>query len=148
MRNMVVLVDTNVLLNYITNREDAYLEQSIKIVEMCAKEELNGYVAFHSLSTLWYVLRKKGSRQRRENLRDICRIFRVAAASQDEIIDAIEKDSFEDFEDCLQDKCAKAVGAEYIITVNTCDYNHSEILAINPADFLEQMKDRKGNARF
>jgi len=33
MKNMVILIDTNVLLNYITNREDDYLEQSVKIVE-------------------------------------------------------------------------------------------------------------------
>ncbi len=41
MRNMVVLIDTNILLNYITNREDSYLEQSIKIVELCAKGNTN-----------------------------------------------------------------------------------------------------------
>ena len=51
MQNMVVLIDTNVLLNYLTNRSDVYLEQSIKIVEMCAKGECIGYIAFHTLST-------------------------------------------------------------------------------------------------
>ena len=143
MKNMGVLIDTNVLLNYITNRKDIYLEQSIKIVEPCAKGRLNGYIAFHSLSTLWYVLRKKSSGERRENLKDICKIFRVAAASQAEIMDAIDKDSFEDFEDCLQDKCAKEVGADYIITVNEKDFHNSEIPAINPADFLERIKSWK-----
>lgn len=58
MQNMAVLIDTNVLLNYITNREDVYLESSVKIIEMCAKGELQGYMAFHSLSTIWYVLKK------------------------------------------------------------------------------------------
>ena len=106
MKNMVVLVDTNILLNYLTNREDEYLEHSIRIVEMCAKEECIGYIAFHTLSTLWYVLRKHSDNVRRENLRDICEIFTVASASQKEILDAIDKDSFSDFEDCLQDKCA------------------------------------------
>ncbi len=143
MKNMVVLIDTNVLLNYITNREDIYLEQSIKIVEMCAKGKIDGYIAFHSLSTLWYVLRKKSAKERRENLKDICKIFRVAAASQTEIMDAIEKDSFEDFEDCLQDKCAKEVGANYIVTVNEGDFRNSEIPAVNPSDFLEQTEYRK-----
>lgn len=71
MQNTAVLVDTNVLLNYITNREDAYLEQSVKIVEMCAKGEIQGYIAFHTLSTLWYVLRHKSSRKRRENLKSL-----------------------------------------------------------------------------
>ena len=32
MQNMEVFIDTNVLLNYITNREDKYLKESIRIV--------------------------------------------------------------------------------------------------------------------
>lgn len=142
MQNTAVLIDTNVLLNYITNREDAYLKQSVKIVEMCAKEEIQGYVAFHTLSTLWYVLRQKSSGERRENRRDVCRIFCIVAASQTEIMDAIERDEFEDFEDCLQDKCAKEAGVDYIITVNEKDFCNSEIPALNPADFLEKINSR------
>ena len=57
MKNMAVLIDTNILLNYITNRNDKYLNESIKIVEFCALGKLNGYIAFHTLSTLLYVLR-------------------------------------------------------------------------------------------
>lgn len=140
MQNMAVLIDTNILLNYITNREDKYLNESIRIVELCALGKLNGYIAFHTLSTLWYVLRKKSDKERRENLRDICTIFSVASASQTEIMDAIEKDSFADFEDCLQDKCAKEVGADYIITVNEKDFINSEIEAVNPYKFMEKIK--------
>ena len=137
MQSMVVLIDTNILLNYLTNREDDYLEHSIRIVEMCAKGECIGYIAFHTLSTLWYVLRKRSDNERRENLRDICEIFTVASASQKEILDAIDKDSFSDFEDCLQDKCAKEVGADYIITCNGKDFENAEVAAVNPKEFLE-----------
>lgn len=140
MQNMAVLIDTNILLNYITNREDKYLNESIRIVELCSLGKLNGYIAFHTLPTLWYVLRKKSDKERRENLRDICTIFSVASASQTEIMDAIEKDSFADFEDCLQDKCAKEVGADYIITVNEKDFINSEIEAVNPHEFMEKIK--------
>ena len=139
MKSMVLLIDTNILLNYLTNREDVYLEQSVKIVEMCAKGECTGYIAFHTLSTLWYVLRKRSERERRQNLRDVCEIFQVASASQKEILAAIDKDVFADFEDCLQDKCAKEIGADYIITCNTKDFENSEIPAINPMDFLKLM---------
>ncbi len=139
MENMAVLIDTNILLNYITNREDKYLNESVRIVELCALGKLNWYIAFHTLSTLWYVLQKKSSKDRRDNLRDICTIFSVASASQTEIINAIEDDSFADFEDCLQDKCAKEVGADYIITVNKKDFANSEIEAIDPCEFLNKM---------
>lgn len=140
MRNMVVLIDVNILLNYITGREDKYLKESIRIVELCALGKLDGYIAFHTLSVLWYVLRKKSDEERRNNLRDICTIFSVSSASQTEIIDAIEKDSFADFEDCLQDKCAKEVDADYIITANEKDYVNSEIEAINPCEFCRKIK--------
>lgn len=140
MQNMAVLIDTNILLNYITNREDKYLNESIRIVELCALGKPNGYIAFHTLSALWYVLRKKRDKERRNNLRDICMIFSVASASQEEIIEAIENDSFADFEDCLQDKCVKEAGADYIITVNEKDFENSEIEAINPREFLDKFK--------
>ena len=39
MRNSVILIDTNILLNYITNREDPYLEESVEIVKKCAVGE-------------------------------------------------------------------------------------------------------------
>lgn len=138
MQNTVVLIDTNILLNYITNREDEFLDSSIRIVEMCANGDLRGYIAFHTLSTLWYVLRKRTDKERRQNLRDICQIFQVTSASQKEILDAIERDSFTDFEDCLQDKCAKEVGADYIITCNLKDFALSEIPAITPKDFVKK----------
>ena len=63
---------------------------------------------------------------------------RKEAASQEEILDAIEKDSFPDFEDCLQDKCAKEIGADYIITCNTKDFENSEIPAVNPQEFFQR----------
>lgn len=139
MKNMAVLIDANILLNYVTGREDDYLNESVKIVELCALGKLDGYIAFHTLSILWYVLRKKSDKERRDNLRDICTIFSVASASQAEIMDAIEKDFFADFEDCLQDKCAKEVGADYIITANKKDFADSEIEAVNPCEFLRKI---------
>lgn len=91
MRNMVLLIDTNILLNYLTNREDTYLEQSVEIVRRCASGEYIGYIAFHTLSTLWYVLRKRSDSVRRQNLRDVCEIFNVATASQTEILEQLKK---------------------------------------------------------
>lgn len=139
MKNLVLLIDVNILLNYLTNREDEYLEQSISIVEMCAKGECTGYIAFHTLSTLWYVLRRRSNTERRNALRDVCSIFNVVSASQEEIFDAIQKDKFADFEDCLQDKCAKEAGADFIITCNIKDYENSEVPAITPREFIDVM---------
>ena len=70
-------------------------------------------------------------------LKNICEIFAVVAASQSEIQSAIENDSFVDFEDFLQDKCAKGIGTDFIVTCNVKDYENSEVIAINPDEFLK-----------
>ena len=55
---MKVLIDTNVALNYLSGRDDPYKEESEEIMRLCAEEQIEGYLAFHSLSTIWYVTRK------------------------------------------------------------------------------------------
>lgn len=136
MKSTAILIDTNILITFLTQRDDDYLLESEKIVELCAKGICTGYIAFHTLSTLWYVLRKRSQDERRKGLKAVCEIFSVVSASQTEILKAIDKDSFVDFEDCLQDKCAKEAGAEYIVTCNINDFVNSEIPAITPRDFL------------
>lgn len=136
MKNTAILIDTNVLFHYLTNREDPYLAQSVEIVRRCATGEYKGYIAFHTLSTLWYVLRKRSDEERRQNLKDICEIFTVSSATQEEVLEAIENDFFADFEDCLQDKCAKSAGVDYIITCNIKDFENAEIPAMTPENFL------------
>ena len=44
-------------------------------------------------------------------------------------------DNFTDFEDCLQDRCAESINAQYIITNNVKDFNESVVTAITPRDF-------------
>lgn len=140
MKSMALLIDTNILITFLTKREDPFLAETEKILELCAMGKCSGNIAFHTLSTLWYVLRKRSDEERREGLKAICSIFNVVSASQNEILEAIENDSFKDFEDCLQDKCAKEAGADYIITCNIKDFLNSEVPAVTPGEFLEIIK--------
>lgn len=68
-------------------------------------------------------------------------ILTVAGASQDEVINAIQNEDFSDFEDCLQDKCAKEAGCDYIVTANLRDFINSEVPAIAPDELLKFMED-------
>lgn len=133
---MVVLIDTNVIIDFLITREP-YFESSSKVMEKCAVRELKGYIAFHSVSNLWYILRRIPEDKRRKWMIDICGFLEVAGVSHDEVLRAIKMDKFIDFEDCLQDRCAKNVGAEYIITRNIDDFSESEVPAISPENFLK-----------
>ena len=138
-RNMVALIDTNVILNYITDREDRFRDSSKIVMDLCSQGRVDGYIAFHSLSIIWYSLRIPDEGKRMW-LRDICKILTVTGASHEQILEAIDNIQFKDFEDCLQDRCAKNVGAKYIVTRNAADFSNSEVPAISPEDFLTVMK--------
>ena len=104
---------------------------------MCAEEKINGYVAFHSIPDIYYILRKThDTRVRREMLLGICNILTVTSASHESVISAIKNDMFKDLEDCLQDKCAAEINADYIITRNISDFKSSKVKAVTPEQFL------------
>ena len=134
---MVILLDTNVILNYLLKREPGYIYAE-KILRKCAQGEFDGYIAFHSISILWYVLRKIPDEQRRSVLKNILEIVTITGASHEAVIVALDKAEFKDFEDCLQDKCAVCVGAQYIITDNIKDFQQSVTPAITSEKFCER----------
>lgn len=78
----------------------------------------------------------------RESIRDICQLLTVVGASNDQILEAIDREDFSDFEDALQDECAKAVDADYIVTGNIKDFRYSGIPAVTP-DMLLQIIGQK-----
>lgn len=135
LRGMAVLIDTNVIVDFLITREP-YFESSSKVMEKCAARELKGYIAFHSVPNLWYILRKIPEEKRRKWLTDICGFLQTAGVNHDEVLRAIKMEKFKDFEDCLQDRCAKKVDAKYIITRNTEDFSESEVPAISPENCL------------
>lgn len=136
---MVVLVDANVVLDYFLQRapECTYANGVIK---MCAQGLVSGYIAFHTLSTVWYVLRRVPDDERRSLFRALLKVLTVSGASHLAVIEAVNRSDFKDFEDCLQDMCALSVSADYIVTCNIKDFTVSKISAITPKDFCQIMQ--------
>ena len=134
---MKILLDTNILIPYLSGREDRFSSACEKIVQMCAEEEIEGVVAFHSLSTVWYVARKAPDELRRGYIRTICVLFSIAGAKNEAVLQAVDRLAFRDFEDALQDCCAQEADCDYIITANGRDFaGRSRIPAVSPDEFL------------
>lgn len=138
-KNMVnrILIDTNVLLDYLLTREPFY-EEAKKVILTCTEGNTNGCIAAHSISNMFFILRKDyDSKERREILTGLCTIFDIEGIDRNKLLSGLRNEDFSDFEDCLQMECAKAYGAEYIVTRNVSDYKNSEVKAILPKDYLE-----------
>ena len=114
-------------------------------MELCALRKMNGFVAFHSLPVIWYVMRKTHSDiETRAWLRVVCRILTIVSATQEQVQHAIEEGNFRDFEDCLQDKCAQNAGAEYIVTCNIKDFRNAETRAVTPDELVKIYRQTEG----
>ena len=59
---MVILVDTNIIIDALANREP-YADDAKRIMEKCAAREITGILAAHSIPNLFYILRKNFSQE-------------------------------------------------------------------------------------
>jgi len=132
-----ILIDTNVLLDYLLEREP-FFEDAKGVILSCVEGNVKGCIAAHSIPNMFFILRKDyDANERREILSNLCEIFDVEGIDKAKLLSGLANEDFTDFEDCLQMECAKSYGADYIVTRNVADYSVSEVKAIEPKEYLK-----------
>ena len=140
-----MLIDTNVLIDFIAVREPYYAE-ALRIIDACDRYVIEGCIAAHSVPDIYYILRKSiPVNDRKEILKSLCSILTVEALDGHKIMNALCDEVFADFEDCLQTQCAVAFDADYIITRNGTDFTGSIIPVISPDMFCRYFLDKGDN---
>lgn len=138
MKNIRVLIDTNILLDLLTEREP-FSTDAQKIFELCIDGKIDAVMAAHSITNIFYILRKDYTDdERRDMLLSLCDYVEICSVGKEELKMALSRRDFADFEDCLQDECAKNFKADYIVTRNTKDFASAKTPAIMPKNFLLQ----------
>ena len=136
---MKVLIDTNVMIDAITKRDDAS-SFSADLIALCSSNRITGFAAPHSFSNMYYILRKEYSdKNRRVIIGEYSKILNVVSMNEDVINAALNNNNITDFEDAIQYACAESVGADYIVTRNVKDYGRSSIKAITPEELINLM---------
>ena len=136
---MRILIDTNVLIDYILRR-DPYTADAEKIIILCKNMEIKGCIAAHSIMNIFYILRKLMTLENRKKFMNyISEFIEIVGIDRRKIINAVNNDLFTDVEDCLQTECAKEFSADYIITRNVKDFQNSSVTAISPDEFLKKV---------
>lgn len=134
---MRVLLDTNVILDQISLRQP-FVNDSNRIINLCTDRQIEGFIAAHSVTNIFYILRHEMSlEERRKVLIGFCSLLTVVGIDKEKLVAALENEDFSDVEDCLQTECAKSCGADYIVTRNVKDFQNSVIPAIMPDEFLK-----------
>jgi len=140
---MVILIDANIILDHLIPRQP-FVDIADEVLRLCFQQKCNGYIAAHSITNIFYILRKQFSAsERKKMLLELCEFIEIAGIEKKEIINALTNEDFDDFEDRLQVECARMVNADYIVTRDIPDFSASPIPAILPEELLKRMAVQK-----
>ena len=132
---MKLLIDTNVILDVLADREP-FADESAAILSLIELKAVSGFVAAHTVTTIFYLLQKElGLKRARRASMDLLKIVEVVPVDHDRLLQALAM-NWKDFEDAVQAACAAKIHADYLITRNREDFARAEVAVRSPAEFL------------
>ena len=135
---MVLLIDANILLDVLMNRED-FVQDSSTIWKLCETKKAIGYVSTLTFASLVYIMRKELSRDKIELVyKQLNLIFEIADFDANILQQAIQM-NWKDFEDAIQSATALKVKADFIITRNIKDFIESKIPSLTPTELISRL---------
>ena len=97
---------------------------------------VNGYVAAHSITTLFYLIQKgKSPADARATITNLLQLIKILSVDQNTIEQALNL-NFRDFEDAVQMITAVQNKVDLLITRNVKDYQPALLPVMQPVDFL------------
>ncbi len=130
-----VLIDLNIILDVLQRREPFY-DASARLLASVETGLLEGFIAAHSITTLFYLIQKdKSSAEARADITSLLQFLKIAPVNQSTIDQALNLD-YDDFEDAVQMISALQCKAGYLITRNITDYQPPLLPVVQPIDFL------------
>ena len=132
---MRVLLDTNILLDVLLDREP-WAEQSSSILSMAGRGEIQGLACATSFTTIFYLLHKQlGGAAARGAVSDLLNMLEVAPVGRS-VLEGAARSRVRDFEDAVVVESALAVSADYIVTRDLGDFAKSPVPIYAPEAFL------------
>ena len=129
------LVDTNVVIDMLLDREDA--DAACAVFDGAERGDYYLHICALSFTTMFYSLRKILSREDRINVLTQLKEAMEVAAVDGNVIDMALKSGWKDFEDAVQNFSAVVdPQISAIITRNTKDFKDSSLEVVDSAEFL------------
>lgn len=134
-KNMRLLIDANILLDVLANRQP-YVKESELVWKLCETKQADGSISAITFANLIYVMRKHLDPEKIENMLEaIEMIFRIEDLTANDLRDAAAC-HWKNYEDAIQSVIASRINAEYIVTRNAKDYQQSSVPALPPREIL------------
>ena len=142
---MRVLVDTNVVIDVLQNRQP-WSEDGKKLFYAVANKQIEGFITAKEATDIYFISRRQFSGQKnldqkaRKILYGLFDVFEVADTLGVDCINALENDN-KDYEDAVMIACAMRIKADAIITRNPKDFKDAPVSVLSPADFAHKYLD-------
>lgn len=136
---MLVLLDTDVVLDYVLQRED-FLSEANEIFAFHAKNVFKGYITTSTPLNVYYFARKKFDAEKaRQTISDLIAAFDVCLVDSAALKSAIISTIASRFAASAQ-ACCTASSKSVIVTRNLSDYKNASIPVYSPTEFLNLIK--------
>jgi len=130
-----VLFDLNIILDVLQEREPFY-EVAAQLLAYAETGKIQGFVAPHSLTTLFYLIQKdQSAAHAKVTITNLLQILKIATVDQSTIEQALSL-SYKDFEDAVQMMAAVQCKADYLVTRNVKDFQPAPLSVIQPSELL------------
>lgn len=137
---MRVLIDTNIILDLLCNRE-GFADDAARLIKLCEIKQIEGYVSALSIPNIVYIMRKELDRERISAIiQTLSSILTIADLKGGDMLKAASL-SMNDFEDALQSVCATRIRSIFIVTRNLKDFANSKVPAIKPDELLKRITE-------
>lgn len=134
---MVILFDTNIILDLALKRKD-FFEDAFTLFKLIDQSIIKGCVTASTLTDIYYISKRdKGHLQTISFLKDLIEIVGVIGLDREIIKEALFSE-FLDFEDAVQAKAAEFNQIEVIITRNKKDFKDNFSKVLTPKEFLQE----------
>lgn len=130
-----VLVDLNIVLDVLAERQPHY-DASARVWAAVESGEIQGLLAAHSLTTLFYLLCKHTNKKKAtQTLYDLLQVYEIAALDNKIMRNALML-GWDDYEDAVQMAAATDANADYLVTRNPKDFAGDSVPVLQPGDLL------------
>ena len=138
-----IFVDTNVIIDFLANREP-FSEYAAKLFQLAQNKEVNIYISAITINNTYYVLKQVSSHKKSLNLIDGIESLVEIIPTDQKIIQKAIKSDFKDFEDAIQYYSAKEVKSiDVIATRNAKDFKTSDIPVLTPETIVKLILHKK-----
>ena len=125
----------NIILAVLQERESFY-EVADQLLAYSEIGKIQGFIASHSLTTLFYLIQKEQSAAHAKvTITNLLQILKFAVVDQSTIEQALSL-SYKDFENAVQSMAAVQCKADYLVTRNVKDFQPAPLSVIQPSELL------------